>query len=90
MKKQELVDVKQLEVKEILGKVGSLRKELVDLVLDKNMKKLKDVKVVSKKRRDVATLLTIARQKQLLQELEAKVEKKKGEKASTKTEVASN
>lgn len=76
MKKNNLSEVKLLEVKEILARVNSLRKELADLEIDKNMKKMKDVKIISKKRKDVAQMLTIAGQKRLLKELEERSAKK--------------
>ncbi len=73
MKRQELTEIKQLTVKEILVGVLVSKKELYDLILDKNMDKLKDKKVVAKKKKDIAQMLTVARQKQLLAEIEASV-----------------
>ncbi len=73
MKRSQLIEIKQLAVKEILTKVLVSKKELSDLILDKNMDKLKDKKVVAKKKKDIAQMLTIARQKQLLGEIEASV-----------------
>lgn len=75
MKKQELVQIKALDVKELKEKVKTFRKEIADLVLDKNMNKLKDLKMIYKKRKDLAQILTIMRQKQLLAELESKSHK---------------
>ncbi len=72
MKRNELVQIKSLDIKELIEKVKSLRKDLADLVFDKNSSKLKDVKTISKKRQDLAQILTIIRQKQLLAELEGK------------------
>ena len=70
MKKNDLLDIKALDEKSLRQKVKQTRVELSDLVLDKGMNKLKDVKTISKKRRDLARLLTILRQKELLSELE--------------------
>ncbi len=70
MKRQQFMEIKQLEVKDLLAKVTAAKLEVADLVLDKNMKKLKDVKVISKKRHDIAQMLTVIKQKQLLSELE--------------------
>ena len=70
MKKNDLLDIKALDEKSLRQKVKQARVELSDLVLDKGMNKLKDVKTISKKRRDLARLLTILRQKELLSELE--------------------
>lgn len=71
MKRNELVQIKGLDIKELREKVKSFRKDLADLVFDKNRSKLKDVKTISKKRKDLAQVLTVMRQKELLEQLEA-------------------
>lgn len=71
MKKTELTQVKVLSIKELAQKSKQLRKEIADLVIDNNMKKLKDIKAVFKKKKDLAQVLTILRQKQLLEILES-------------------
>lgn len=76
MKKNELNQAKGLSLNELREKAKSLRDEIANLILDKNIKKLKDLKMISKKRKDLAQVLTILRQKQLLTELELKVEEK--------------
>lgn len=73
MKRQEFAQIKGLDIKELREKVRSLRKEIADLMMDKNMNKLKDKKIVSKKRKDLAQVLTILRQKELLQKMEAEL-----------------
>lgn len=73
MKRNELLEIKKLSIVELLKRSRVIKKELANLVLDKNMRKLKDVKVMSKKRVELAQILTVARQKQMLEELEAKV-----------------
>ncbi len=80
MKRQQLAEIKQLTVKEILTKVIVSKKELSNLILDKNMDKLKDKKVLAKKKKDIAQMLTVARQKQLLEQLESVIDDKKGSK----------
>lgn len=75
MKKNELSQAKGLSAQELLLKIKLLRKEIADAIFDKNMKKLKDMKSVFKKKKDLAKLLTIMRQKQLLEELESKESK---------------
>lgn len=72
MKKNELVKIKRLDLKELKAKQKSFKDEIANLVMDKNMKKLKDLRGISKKRKDLAQVLTILRQKQLLAELESK------------------
>lgn len=72
MKKNDLNQIKGLPVQELLTKIKLLRKEIEDATFDKNMKKLKDLKIISKKRREQAQILTVVRQKELLGELELK------------------
>jgi ribosomal protein L29 len=74
MKKKDFVLIKNLNVSELLEKAGSLKKDIADLHMDKNMKKLKDLKSVGKKRRERAAVLTILRQKQLLEQLSDNLE----------------
>ena len=76
MKKNELTQIKGSDIKELGSKSKAIRIEIADLTLDKNMKKLKDLKTISKKRIDLAQILTIIRQKELLGELESKANKK--------------
>lgn len=77
MKKQDFIQIKGLDLKELKVKAKSLRGEIANLVLDKNMKKLKDLKMVSKKKKELAQILTVIGQKELLTELESKQEVKK-------------
>lgn len=71
-KKTEFTEIKVLSIEELIKRLLVARKELVDLSLDKNMGKQKDVKLGLKKRKEIAQLSTILRQKQLLSELEVK------------------
>lgn len=75
MKKQELIQIKGFDLKELRAKAKVLKEEIANFTLDKNMKKLKDLKTISKKRKDLARVLTVIRQKELLFELESKVVK---------------
>lgn len=72
MKRNDFLEIKHLDEKTLLGKVVALRGEIDELVLDKNMSKLKDFKAISKKKKDIAQILTVVKQKQLLAVLEAK------------------
>lgn len=74
MKKIELNEVKNLDVKAIVGKVTDLRKELAKLQLEKDKK---DVKMASRKRKDLARFLTILQQKKLLEQLQNQKEERK-------------
>ena len=70
MKRTEFNELKNLDLPVLTKKVLQAKGELADLILDKNMKKLKDVKQVGKKRKDIAQMMTVIRQKQLLNQLE--------------------
>ncbi len=71
MKKNGLLEIKGLSVGELREKALGLKKEIADLTMDKNMKKLKDLKSLDKKRKDLAQVLTIARTKELLALIES-------------------
>lgn len=73
MKKNDFIQIKGLNIEELKVKAKALKKEISDLVMDKNMKKLKDTNSVSKKRKDLAQVLTVLRQKEILEELKTKV-----------------
>lgn len=72
MKRNELVQIKGLGIKELKDKAKSLKEEIANLVIDKNTNKLKDKKAIFKKRKDLAQVLTVLRQKELLEQLESK------------------
>ena len=86
MKKQEFVQIKGLDLKELKVKAGVLRAEIANLTLDKNMKKLKDLKTISKKKKELAKVLTVIRQKELLMQLESEVENQNSSKEVSKKE----
>jgi ribosomal protein L29 len=71
MKRNDFNEIKRLDTKALLEKVRVLRGELTDLFIDKNMNKLTDMKAVSKKKKEIAQILTVVKQKQLLEEFEA-------------------
>lgn len=81
MKHKDLLDIKALDAVSLLEKSKKLREDMAEMILDKNMNKVKDLKSVSRMRKDLAQILTIVRQKQLLNELEIKplVKEDKGE-----------
>lgn len=74
MRKKDFINIKTFDIPSLLKMAEDKKDQLVDLVIDKNMKKLKDLKSVSKIKKDIAQILTLVRQKELLQELESKVE----------------
>ena len=71
MKKNEFGEIKALDIKTLSTRVRGLRAEIADLVLDKNMNTLKNVKQINHKRRDLAQLLTVLRQKEMIAVLES-------------------
>lgn len=79
MKKNDFIQLKTKTLPELLEKVREKRAEADNLVLDKGMNKLKDLKLIKKRKKDLAQILTVLRQKQLFESLESKAEKK-GEK----------
>ena len=84
MKRQEFVQIKGLDLKELKIKVKALKEEIANLTLDKNMKKLKDLKIISKKKKDLAQILTVIRQKELLEQIEARVKSQELDKEVSK------
>lgn len=62
--------VKNMDVKSVLATVKVLQGEIGDLMIDKNLSKLKDLKSISKKRKDLARTLTVLNQKRTLEKLE--------------------
>lgn len=69
MKKNDLSEIKKLDIKTLKERSCSIKLEISSLILDKNMNSLKDLKVISKKRRDLAQILTVVRQQELLEVL---------------------
>ena len=73
MKKNDFGQIKTMDIKELMVKAAEIKAEMPDLRLDKNMNKLKDLKKISKKRKDLAQILTVLKQKELLLEIELRV-----------------
>lgn len=71
MKKNDFLQVKTLDIVSLIQKAKEIKAKIADLTLDKNMSKLKDLKVIDKSRKNLAQTLTVLRQKQLLTELES-------------------
>ncbi len=82
MKRNDLNEAKRLDQKALQEKVKALRAEMSGLVLDKHMNKLKDLKIISRKKKEVAQFLTILKQKELMESLESKIQPKVEEKKS--------
>ena len=72
MKKNDWLQIKALDLKELKTKSLAIKTEIANIVMDKNMKKLKDLKTILKKKKELAQVLTIMKQKQQLIQLETK------------------
>lgn len=72
MKKNALTDIKKSELKDLMKMAVTVRKEIALLELDKVAGKITDFKSIAKKRADLAQLLTVLRQKELLEQLTKK------------------
>ncbi|MFH0937594.1 MAG: 50S ribosomal protein L29 [Candidatus Daviesbacteria bacterium] len=70
MKRNNLAEIKKMDIKTLGEKVRDTRKELANLVLDKSVSKLTHPKVIKNKRKDMAQILTVLRQKLTIKELE--------------------
>jgi ribosomal protein L29 len=77
-------EIKVLDIAALVSKAKALKIEISDLVLDKNMNKLKDLKSISKKKKELARVLTVLSQKEMIGKLEGKEEKKEEKKAKEK------
>lgn len=75
MKRNDFIEIKNLDPKALIEKVRVLGEELADLRLDKGINKLTDVKIIAKKRKDLAKVLTVLNQKRLLEKLEEQIKK---------------
>lgn len=69
MKKDEFNNIKVLDIKSLKAKIWDLKKELVNLKMEKNMKQLKDVTTVAKRKKMLAQVQTVLHQKELLEKL---------------------
>lgn len=70
MKKTDLAEVKKMEVSQIKSKLRHIILEAQKLKLDKAVNRLTDLKSISRKRKEIAQMFTILRQKELLAKLE--------------------
>lgn len=83
MRRNDFLEIKALDKEALLLRAVKVREEIANLVLDKHMSKLKNVRVLAQKKKDLAQTLTVLRQKELLAELEVQLKPKVGEKSQT-------
>lgn len=70
MKRNDLTEIKKMNLAALEAKAGQLKKEIADLILEKKMNKISNLKIIKSRRKDLAQIFTIRRQKQLLAEME--------------------
>ncbi len=68
--KFDITTIRNMDIKSIFATAKTLRDEIADLMVDKNLKRLKDLKSVQKKRKELARTMTIFNQKKVLVALE--------------------
>ncbi len=71
MKNKDFAEFKKMESKDLTKKIAEARLELDKLIIQKNTGKLSDLKVISKKKREIARMATIVSQKMILARLES-------------------
>lgn len=70
MKRNDFLEIKKMDLTALVEKIRQIKSDIANLELDKSLNKLKDVKSISKKRKELAKMLTVLRQKTLLKEME--------------------
>lgn len=66
MKRSEFAEIKNLDIKTLSARVIDLKKEIEKVKLEKDVK---DTRTISKKRRDIAMILTVLTQKKMIENL---------------------
>lgn len=79
-------ELKVLDIAALVAKMKALKIEINDLILDKNMNKLKDLKVISKRKKELARVFTVLSQKEMITKLESNESKATKESKEEKTE----
>lgn len=70
MRKNDLLEIKKMDLKALKNKAKQASQEVADLVFELKSNKQKNLKSVKNKRKDLAQVLTILKQKELLERLE--------------------
>jgi ribosomal protein L29 len=65
MKKSQIKDISEKSISELGSQLSKTKEDIARLTLEKNSKRLKDVALLSKKRKIVAQLLTFIKQKEI-------------------------
>ncbi len=64
-----------MDVQALREKAKKIKEEIAGLLIDKNMSKMPNLKLIKSKRNELAKTLTVLKQKQLMAQLEAEVKK---------------
>lgn len=75
-------EIKVLDVAALVSRAKALKIEINDLVLDKNINKMKNLKTINNKKKEIARVLTALNQKKLISKLETS---DKGQESSEKS-----
>lgn len=70
MKKNDFMEIKKMDLVTLNDQVNKLKSKIAKLVLDKSIKKLTNLREIKNKRRDLAQVMTVLRQKQMIKVLE--------------------
>lgn len=79
-------EIKVLDIEALVQKVKALKVDIGDLILDKNISKLKDLKSISKKKKELARVFTVLGQKMMIGKLESKESEASNESKVEKSE----
>lgn len=69
MKKQQLNEIKNKSVKDLKAQVKNIKKEIANLTMDLKLGKLKNLRAISAKKRDIAQTLTLVNQKLVMEKI---------------------
>lgn len=72
MKKADTIEIKKMEIKELVARLKKERSEMQSKVLEKSMGKLKNIKEINNKRKNIARILTALWQKEMIKNMEVK------------------
>ena len=65
MKKREVKDLFSKEVSELEKNLAQLKKDAAKLIIERRSKKNKNISLIGEKKKDIARILTVIRQKEI-------------------------
>ena len=69
MKKQQLKDLRSKSLKDLTASLSALKKEVANMKINHQLGKLKNVRSISGKKRDIAQTLTLINQKLVIEKV---------------------